>query len=315
MFKQIAIIGAGTMGYGIAFQFAQNNQNVILVDQSEDALVKAKEKIKKYAEIFHRKDPVHYPHANEIMKQLTFTTSLRDAAEADIVTECVVEILEVKQRLFKEMDELFPEDTIFVSNTSSLKLTDIIRDVQKHRSRSLLTHWFNPAHIVPLVELLQTDETDPAVYAKVKQFLTQCGKVTIDVKKELPGLVANRIQIAMAREVLSLLEDDVATKEDIDRAVAYGPGFRLAQSGLLEIMDFGGLDVWVKVMEQLQPAIASGIKEYPALESKVDAEKFGVKSGEGFFSYPNGSMDDYIFERDEKLIDQLLLKSKQQERV
>jgi 3-hydroxybutyryl-CoA dehydrogenase len=315
MFKQAAIIGAGTMGYGIAFQFAQNNQKVILIDQSETALEKAKVKIVKYAEIFHKKDPEKYPQVHKIMKQLTFTTSLEDAAEADFVTECVVEILEVKQRLFKEMDELFPEDTIFVSNTSSLKLTDIICDVRKHRSTCLLTHWFNPAHIVPLVEMLQTDETDPQAYSKVKQFLTGCGKVTIDVNKELPGLVANRIQIAMAREVLSLLEEGVASQEDIDLAVAFGPGFRLAQSGLLEIMDFGGLDVWVKVMEQLQPVIASGEKEYPTLASKVESGKFGVKNGEGFFSYPNGSMDDYIFKRDEKLIDQLLLKIKKQERV
>lgn len=306
MINKVAIIGAGTMGYGIAFQFALKGTPTILCDKSERALDRARERFEKYLHIFQNEGYNMDLSSEEVINAVTFTTEIKDVADADFITECVVENLAVKQAIFKELDTICKADAILASNTSSLKLVDIIKEVKQHRTRCLLTHWFNPPHIVPLVELLVADETEAEVYDTVKQFLHSHSKVTIDVKKEVPGLVANRIQVAMAREVLSLLEDGVASPEDLDLAITNGPGFRLSLSGLLEIIDFGGIDVWSEVIKQLQPEIASHTNSYQTIHEKIASDHLGVKTGVGFYEYPNQSFDEYILNRDAKLLRQLI---------
>lgn len=229
-----------------------------------------------------------------------------DLANVDLVIESVSENLTLKQTIFKELDEVCDEDTIFASNTSSLKLSDITRDVTKHKNRTLLTHFFNPAHIVPLVELLRSSDTSEEAFNDVKTFLEENNKVTIEVKKEVAGLVANRIQVAMAREALSLIEDGVVSEKDLDTAIFEGPGFRFSTSGLLKIIDFGGLDVWKVVLDGLQPEIESSVRSYKKIDQKVEEGTIGVKSGKGFYDYPGKSFDGFIMERDTELVKQLL---------
>ena len=306
MMNNVAVIGAGTMGHGIALQFALNGTPTMLYDQSEQALHHALEKMKTTLHIFEKERYKLKYSLEEIIDLITFTTNINDLKEVDFITECVIENLEIKQKIFKELDLLCKAETIFASNTSSLKLNDIFKDVNQHKTKCLLTHWFNPPHIVPLVELLKNDDTEDRVFNLVKDFLEMNGKVTITVKKEVPGLVANRIQVAMAREVLSLLEEGVASPKDLDLAITGGPGFRLSVSGLLEVIDFGGIDVWNKVIEELQPEIASHQSAYQVIQEKIANGHFGVKTGSGFYAYPGKSFDEYTLERDRNLLKHLL---------
>lgn len=306
MIKKVGVVGAGTMGHGIAMQFALNGIQTILCDISEEALQDAKKKIERNILLFKEEEfPFRIKH-NEINQYLEYTTDLKSLSDADFITECASENLEVKQLLFKELDSICKKDAILASNTSSLSLTDVFAPIDIHSEKSLLTHWFNPPHLVPLVEILKSKDTSEETYQSVKSLLESIGKVTIEVKKETPGLVANRIQVAMAREVLTLLEEEIVDALDLDKAITSGPGFRLSTSGLLEIMDFGGIDIWEKVIKELQPVIASGTKKFATVSEKVQKGNLGVKSGKGFYDYPGKSFDSYILERDRTLLKHLM---------
>ncbi|QNK86209.1 3-hydroxyacyl-CoA dehydrogenase family protein [Sporosarcina sp. resist] len=306
MIKQVGILGAGTMGFGIAFQFALNGRKTMLCDLSEEALDIAKGKFGIYLKIF-REEGYNIPISDEeVMSNITFTTKLNDLADRDFIIESISENLALKQRIFQELDVICGEQTILASNTSSLRLSEITVNVEKHKDRVMLTHFFNPAHIVPLVELLRTEETDDKVFNEVKDFLEVNNKVTIEVKKEVAGLVANRIQIALAREALSLVEDGVVSEKDLDTAIFAGPGFRFSSSGLMKIMDFGGLDIWNITIRELQSKIESSDRSYKIIDDRIEAGAFGVKSGQGFYNYPGKGLDGYVIERDTDLIKHLL---------
>ncbi|KOO52201.1 3-hydroxyacyl-CoA dehydrogenase family protein [Viridibacillus arvi] len=306
MIKTVGIIGAGTMGFGIAFQFAINGTKVILNDLSEEILQVTINKFDKYLDIFRRQGFDIALTNEEVYKNVQLTTSLMDLKDCQLIIETASENLEVKQAIFKELDNICSENTILASNTSSLRLSDIVVHVEKHRSKVLLTHFFNPAHIVPLVEMLKNNETEEKVYTDVKTFLESQNKVTIEVKREVAGLVANRIQVALAREALALLEDGVVSKEDLETALFAGPGFRFSSSGLLKIIDFGGLDIWNIVLDQLQPKVESSVRDFCVIKDRVQAGNIGVKSGKGFFEYPGKGFDSYVVERDESLVRHLL---------
>lgn len=310
MIATVGIIGAGTMGFGIAFQLVTNKVNVILNDISEKSLADIHNKMTTYLNIFREEGALTSITDEEVFAALTLTTKIEDVSVCDLVIETASENLEIKQKIFQQLDTICDDKTILSSNTSSLKLSDIMRDVTKHRGNILLTHFFNPAHIVPLVELLKSPETKIEVFDEVRQFLEKIGKTTIEIRKEVPGLVANRIQTALAREALSLLEDGVVSEEDLERAVFAGPGFRYATSGVLKIMDFGGLDIWNIVLGQLQGQIESGVREYEVLSEKVAKKEYGVKTSKGFFEYPGKNLDGFVIERDRQLVQQLQIFNK-----
>ncbi|MFB5086469.1 3-hydroxyacyl-CoA dehydrogenase family protein [Psychrobacillus sp. PGGUH221] len=306
MINQLGVIGAGTMGFGIAFQFAINGVQTTLTDISEEMLETAKGKFHIYLDLFRAEGyDIRYSD-QEVLSHISFTTNINDLADVDLIIESVSENLTLKQKLFKQLDDICAEHTILASNTSSLKLSDITVDVKKHKDRTILTHFFNPAHIVPLVELLRSNETSDHVFNEVKDFLESNNKVTIEVKKEIDGLVANRIQVAIVREALALIEDGVVSEEDLDTAIFQGPGFRFSSSGLLKILDFGGLDIWKAVLDGLQSKIESNVREFKAIEERVESGAIGVKAGKGFYEYPGKSFDGYVKERDSQLIKHLL---------
>ncbi|HWL12684.1 MAG TPA: 3-hydroxyacyl-CoA dehydrogenase family protein [Ureibacillus sp.] len=305
MIQKVGVIGAGTMGFGIAFQFITNGMPVVLQDIKEESLQLASEKLKTYLNIFREEGKLFEDSDEEILDRLSFTTTIETVAECDLVIESATENLALKQKIFGQLDEICAEHTILTSNTSSLKLSEITQYVEKHKDKVMLTHFFNPAHIVPLVELLKGPDTKQEIYDEVKILMEKIGKVTIEVRKEMPGLVANRIQTALAREALSLLEDGVVSEKDLENAIFAGPGFRFATSGLLKIMDFGGLDVWDIVMDQLQPEIESNVRSYDVLKEKREQGNLGVKSSKGFFDYPGKGLNDYVIDRDRSLIQQL----------
>lgn len=304
--KSVGVVGAGTMGHGIAMHFALNGIPTTLCDLSESALSDAKMKINRNIKLFKEEGYYFKIASNQIDDYLKYTTNIDDLSNTDFITECVSEELEIKQDVFEKLDRICKKEAIITSNTSSLKISDVLVKVKNHRENCMLTHWFNPPHIVPLVELLKDKDTSEETFATIKKFLESSGKVTIKVKKESHGLVANRIQVAMAREVLALLEEDIADPKDLDLAITEGPGSRLSISGLLEIIDFGGIDVWNKVFEELLPAISSTKKTSSTIIDKVKKGDYGVKTGKGFYEYPNKSFDSYILERDKNLLKHIM---------
>ncbi|RND00338.1 3-hydroxyacyl-CoA dehydrogenase family protein [Lysinibacillus halotolerans] len=304
--KNIGVIGAGTMGFGISFYFAIHGIPTHVVDISNIELENAKEKLKTYYRLFKENGfPLPFSE-KETTSFLSFSTELNHLKDADVIIESASENLSLKQELFKQLDSIAKEEAILASNTSSLKLSDIAIYVEKHRNRLLLTHFFNPAQIVPLVELLPLEETSTQVVNDMKTFFESINKTPIIIKCEVPGLAANRMQVALAREALSLLEDGVLSKEDLEKTLYDGPGFRFAASGLLKIIDFGGLDVWSSVLQNLQKEIESEVREFTIIKDLVGNNALGVKRGKGFFEYPNKGFDEFVLQRDSELLKHLI---------
>jgi 3-hydroxybutyryl-CoA dehydrogenase len=227
-------------------------------------------------------------------------------AGCDYVIESAPEILEVKQKIFKELDALCRPYTVFATNTSSLPLSEMMSAVSPaRRERMIVNHWFNPAHLIPLVELSYFGNMPEPIFREVESLYAKIKKQTIRIRKDVPGLVANRIMQGVAREVFSLVENEVAAPEDIDRALKFGPAFRYATTGQLEVTDFGGLDIWCVVGDNLLKAMDNSTSASPLLRTKVNEGKLGVKSGEGFYKYDRSEADDIKRKFMQRLIHQL----------
>jgi 3-hydroxybutyryl-CoA dehydrogenase len=211
--------------------------------------------------------------------------------DRDFVVEAIPEKMDLKQTLFAELDALCPPATIFATNTSSLPLAPMIDGLPAaRRSRTLVTHWYNPPLVMPLVEISCFGNTPIAIHDEVATLHRAIGKRTAKVIKDVPGLIANRIQQAVAREVFSLIEQGVADAADIDTALKFGPAFRYATTGQLEVADFGGLDIWLTVGDNLLAVMDASKAASPILRAKVEQGKLGVKSGEGFYVYDKDTL-------------------------
>lgn len=307
--KTISVIGSGIMGHGIAQTFLMAGYPVLLYDLKESILETAKARIRNNLGLFHKAGLVKKRDIAAALQRLATTTELRAAVEqADFILEAAPENLALKQDLFRQVESFCPEHTVIASNTSSLRMTDIGRRV-KNKERLIITHWFNPPHIVPAVEVVKGRSTSEATVEMTVGLLTRIRKLPVKVNLELPGFLVNRIQMAMAREVIDLYEKGVAGAADIDRAIKGSIGFRLASIGPLLTMDLGGLDVWLKVYENVVPKIRSSTQPPKALKSLVSQGRCGIKTGKGFYDYAvdfsKGQLDEAVRKRDEEFLERL----------
>ena len=287
MIEKIGIIGAGTMGQSIATSFAMYNYDVHLFDVSEERLQAAKSLIRADLTLLASEGVIDESVIERYVEKVSVFSDLsQTVSDRDYVIEAAPEKLALKQDLFHQLDDLCPSHTILASNTSSLPLEKIMAKLSPARKqRAMVSHWYNPAHLMPIAELSFFGNTNEAVYQEVADLYQSIGKQTVKVLKDVPGLVANRIQQAVAREVFSLIENEVAAAEDIDKALKFGPAFRYATTGQLEIADFGGLDIWAIVGDNLLKDMDNSKGANPILSAKVANGKLGFKSGEGFFTY------------------------------
>lgn len=287
MIKTIAVLGAGTMGHGIAEVFAMNNFQVNLYEISDERRNLVKEIIKKELEFLEENEYINKEKIKDTLNNIILYSDLKIAVEnADFIIEVTPEKLELKQELFKNLSKLTKKEAILASNTSSLGLMEMIKFVPEEKKKyCMVNHWYNPAHLMPLVELSYFGNMPEEIFVEIEKIYKKANKVTIRVLKDIPGLIANRIQQGVAREVFSLMEMKAASNEDIDKALMFGPAFRYATTGQLEIADMGGLDIWDTVGNNLLKVMDNSQCANKLLKEKVEANKLGIKTGEGFFKY------------------------------
>lgn len=303
--KQVAIVGAGLMGHGIAQSFAQKGYPVTLYDIHSSILERAFFHIRSNLETFVEVGLEEAKNVEKILSQIRASSNLQEAVkDAHLVIEAAPEDLKLKMDLFEAFDRYCFREAILASNTSTLPISEIGKNV-KGKERLVITHWFNPPHIVPVVEVVPGEKTSTEVFEMTLRLLRRIGKKPIKILKEIPGFLINRIQTAMFREMLSLLEQGVAFPEDIDEAVKGSFGFRLAVMGPLQTIDMGGLDLIQKGMKYLYPLIDRSADVPKILREKVERGDLGLKTGKGFFQYGEEkglALSRHSKERDKKLL-------------
>ncbi len=301
---RIAVVGAGIMGHGIAQAFAQKGYPVNLYDVDSGVLDKALQSIRSNLCTFVESGVANEAFIEETLSMIRPVTSLDYAVlDADFVVEAAPEDMALKTDLFNQMDAYTHDDAILASNTSMLPISQFGAGTSK-RDKLIITHWFNPPHIVPVVEVVMGKETSQETFSFTFNLLKRIGKQPVKVMKESPGFLINRIQTAMFREVLSLLEQGMASPEDLDLAVKGSFGFRLGVMGVLETMDLAGLDLMLKGTDYLYKYLDNSVEPHRILKEKVDHHHLGAKTGKGFFSYPPNEKHgtSAVKERDKKLL-------------
>lgn len=277
------------MGHGIALAFSRFGYSVKLYDNNISYLNEVPSIIRSEAEQMVRGGLIGDADVDNAMANIELAPTLEGAAEgADFIIEVVPEILELKQEIFKTLDPLCGEETIFASNTSSLRLKDVIQPLsEKRKARSIICHWFNPPHIIPLVELSNYGNMPEDIFKEVYELFLSIEKKPIKINQDVAGLVSNRLQNALAREAFYLMEEGVADAEDINDAITYGgTAFRMSVAGLTEIVDMGGIDIWTSVAGNLWGDLEDRADANQFLLDMVKAGKLGLKTGEGFSVYP-----------------------------
>ncbi|MBT0959119.1 NAD(P)-binding domain-containing protein [Alphaproteobacteria bacterium KMM 3653] len=275
---QIAVIGAGLMGHGIALTFARAGQYVTLSDPHEETLKSAPARISASLKGLGAKEV----EIAKALKKIELCNSVASAvSKADFVFEAAPEKLDLKKAIFADIEAHAPEGAILASNTSVIQITKIMDDL-KLRKRAVGTHWWNPPHMIPLVEVIKTEWTDGSVAQRMSDLLADAGKTPVMVEKDVPGFIGNRLQHALWREAVSLVENGICDAEAVDTVIKASFGRRLAVLGPLENADLVGTDLTLDIHENVLFDLESRKGPSPYLEQLVAEGRLGMKSGEGF---------------------------------
>ncbi len=280
--KNVAVIGAGTMGNGIAHTFAQNDYKVQLIDVSQASLDRGMATITKNLDRMVAKERISEEDKQRTLKNITTYTNLEDGVEyASLVVEAATENLDLKLKIFKDLDTFCPDDTILASNTSSISITKIAAATSRPEM-VIGMHFMNPVPIMKLVEIIKGYNTSAETYTTVKEISEKLGKVPVEVN-DYPGFVANRILMPMINEAIETLYNGVAGVEEIDTVMKLGMAHPM---GPLQLADFIGLDVCLSILNVMYDGFKNPkYAPCPLLVNMVMAGKLGVKSGEGFYDY------------------------------
>ncbi|MFD2629321.1 3-hydroxybutyryl-CoA dehydrogenase [Oceanobacillus kapialis] len=281
MIKKVLVVGAGQMGAGIAQVCAQAGLEVLLNDQKEEAVQKGLGSIDKLLSRSVEKGRITEEEKKATQNRLTTSTGLQDAGDCDLVIEAVVEKMEVKKTVFRELDGIVPQHAILATNTSSLAITEIAA-VTKRPDQVIGMHFMNPVPVMKLVEIIRGLQTSDETFQAIEDLTQRLGKVPVSAK-DFPGFVSNRILMPMINEAIFAVYEGVATVEDIDTSMKLGMNHPM---GPLTLADFIGLDTCLYIMEVLHEGFAdSKYRPCPLLKQYVQAGWLGKKSGRGFYNY------------------------------
>ncbi len=282
MIKGISVIGAGLMGHGITQVFAARGYSVTLVDVQPEILSKAIANIRSNLTLMAKGGIGDPEEIEAVIRRVKTTSDLREAAaEAQFVVEAVYEDLELKQRVFRDLDSICPEETILATNTSVISITEIAERAET-KERILGTHFWNPPYLIPLVEVIKGQETSPQMVDATIELLKRVGKHPVRVNRDVPGFVGNRLQHALWREAISIVEKGIAEPAVVDEVIKYGFGIRLPVLGPLENADMVGLDLTLAIHSYILKHIERSPEPSPLLRQKVENGQLGFKTGQGF---------------------------------
>ncbi len=280
-----AVIGAGTMGHGIAQVLGLAGHQVRLQDPRAEALASAEASVASSLELFMEQGLVSAGQSRACLERITYLQELAPAcADADLVLEAIPEDIEQKRRLYRSVEDLVSSRAIVGSNTSALSISSLAEGL-RHPRRFLGIHFWNPAQVMPCVEVIRGRQTADEVFERTVSLLAEAGKEPVRVNKDVPGFLGNRLQHALQREALYLVEAGIAEPEDVDRVVKHGFGLRYAFMGPLERADLGGLDVTLAVQRYLLKDLDGRTEASPLLEERVARGDLGLKSGRGFYQW------------------------------
>ncbi|HVP76327.1 MAG TPA: 3-hydroxyacyl-CoA dehydrogenase family protein [Thermodesulfobacteriota bacterium] len=280
--KKITLLGAGMIGNGLALHFAKAGYEISLYSRTQQTIDKAIESTRANLSLLLQK-PASSSEIEKIVGSIKTTTDLKKSvADSPIIIESVAENLKIKQDLFKELDEICPRETILATNTSVISITEIASK-SKNRSRILGTHFWFPPYLIPLVEVIKGKDTSDEVMELTYQFMKKAGKHPIRCMKDVPGFVANRLQHALWREAISIVEHGIADAATVDEAIKNSIGIRLAVLGPVENADMVGLDLTLAIHNTVLKDLEASPNPSPLLQEKVKKGELGFKSGKGFY--------------------------------
>lgn len=296
--KTVGIVGAGLMGHGIAQVFGMRGYRVNLYDKDPGALNDAPEKIRENLQLFLELETIKESDLELCLKNITLCHTMADLCKGvDVVIEAVSEKLEVKQLVFADLERDTSRQTLFCTNTSGIRIAKISEGLQ-NKDRVVGTHFWNPPHAVPCVEVIKSEHTSDEAFQTAMDLMKRVGKEPVRVLKDIPGFLGNRLQLALFREALSLFQQGIASAEDIDRVVKYSFGSRFPFIGAFETMDLAGHDLGHEVQKYLFPELCSDLKPLDVLKRMVDNGLLGVKTGKGFYEWTDKKIKDTVHRRD-----------------
>lgn len=295
--KKIGVAGGGTMGSGIAQIFAQHGYEVVVIDIAEQFLENTKRIVSLNQKTLINEGLLTREEALESLKHISYTTDKNAFKDVDLIVEAIIEKMEIKQNYWLEVETIAKYDCIFSTNTSGLSINGICSKLS-NKKRFVGMHWWNPPHIIPLIELIKADETSDEVVQVLKELVEKIGKESVVVLKDVNGFIGNRIQFAVYREALKIVEEGIATIEDVDKAMKYGPGFRYPVLGPFETADLGGLDTFYYISSYLFNELSDRKEPTRLQQEMMDNNNLGIKTGKGWYDYSDGKDEEAMAKRD-----------------
>ena len=300
--QKVLVVGSGLMGHGIGQTFALGGYQVTLNDLDEERLQRALAGIRHNLSLFIDEGLVTPGDAEAALGRITLDVDLpRAASDVDLVVEATFESLEGKRSVLHRLGELCSPRTLLASNTSGLSVNAMAPSTGR-ADRFVVAHFWNPPHLIPLVEVVRGDDTAESTIQTMVAVLRSIGKVPVVVQKDVLGFVGNRLQYALFREALGLVQNGVCTAEDIDTVVKMSFGRRLTTAGPLETADINGADLFYSISQYLFPDLDAAQAPHPFFVKLIEAGHTGVKVGEGFREWPGGRADEIRQRRDRELI-------------
>ena len=280
--KNITVLGSGIMGHGIAQVSAMAGYNVVLRDIEQPFLDKAMEKIKWSLDKLVSKEKISENERDEIFSRIKPIVDLKDAVhDCDLVIEAVPEIMELKKKVYAELDKVASDQVVFASNTSTLPITEIANTISRPK-KFIGIHFFNPPQLMKLVEVIPGQETSDDITNLIINFVKSVNKIHVTCRKDVPGFIVNRLFIPLVHEACYVMERQKIQQTEIDSAVKFRLGFPM---GIFELADFTGLDVIHKATVEMHVRDKKVISPHPKIEQLFNEKKLGQKSGEGFYKY------------------------------
>jgi 5-formyl-3-hydroxy-2-methylpyridine 4-carboxylic acid 5-dehydrogenase len=301
--RNVVVAGAGTMGPGIAAVFAAHGFNVALTDLQAEVLERAKTTVDTVYSVLAGNGFLSQAQVDAGRERVRFLLDI-DAAlpDADYVVETIPEKLALKQAFFRDIEPKVSATTILASNTSGIPVTQLAAAC-RHPGRVIGMHWSNPPHIIPVIEVIRGEQTDEQTIAATHDLIERIQMIPVDVLRDVPGFVENRILYAIMREALHLVAEGVATPEAVDTITRWGIGYKLAVIGPLELLDVAGLDIYHSVASYLNAELSRETGVSSAITDKVEAGALGIKTGRGLFEYQAGDIPALMQRRMRLLLD------------